>query len=181
MSKTLKIGIVGFLIVVALGVLITGTVLAQDDPPKPENKPFGWFGKGGGFGFGHLPGKQVGLEAAAEVLGMTTDELSTALWGGKTLADLADEAGVAVEDVQAVVSAAVELVKREAIEQAVEDGKLTREHADWLLEGFDKGFIGGHGGGGFGGHGFYGRRGFQGGFGGLHKPAGPSGTLGADA
>ena len=30
---------------------------------------------------------------------------------------------------------------REAIEQAVEDERLTQERADWLLEGLDQGFF----------------------------------------
>src|SRR5262245_35429748 len=50
-------------------------------------------GPGGPHGLG-----QPELEAAAKVLGMTTDEVSTALQSGKTLQDLADEAGVKIED-----------------------------------------------------------------------------------
>jgi hypothetical protein len=113
-----------------------------------------------------------GLEAAAEVLGMTADELSTQLWGGKTMADLAEEAGVDLADVQDAVSAAREAATREAIEQTVEDGSLTREHADWLLEGLDNGFWGGgmpggcgRGGGMPGSHGGFGRFGTDTGFG----------------
>jgi hypothetical protein len=30
---------------------------------------------------------------------------------------------------------------RDAIAQAVEDGKMSQEQADWLLEGLDKGFL----------------------------------------
>jgi hypothetical protein len=42
---------------------------------------------------------------------------------------------------------------RERIQQALDDGTITQEHADWLLEGLDKGFLGGEGGFGLGGHG----------------------------
>jgi hypothetical protein len=44
---------------------------------------------------------------------------------------------------------------RQAIEQAVEDGAMSREQADWMLEGLEKGFTpGGRGfGPGFGGRG----------------------------
>jgi hypothetical protein len=93
---------------------------------------------------------------------MTADELSTQLWGGKTLADLAEEKGVDLQDVQDAIHALNEAALRDAIGQAVEDGKLTQEHADWLLEGLDKGFLGGRGFGGFGGcrgHGGFGGRG----------------------
>ena len=44
------------------------------------------------------------LEAAAEALGMTTDELRTELEAGKTIADVAGEQGV---DVQTVIDAMV--------------------------------------------------------------------------
>ncbi|MEK7323642.1 MAG: hypothetical protein AAB217_00110 [Chloroflexota bacterium] len=110
---------------------------------------------------------QAGLEAAAEALGMTADELSTQLWGGESLANLADEAGVDLQDVQDAVTAACQTATRDAIEQAVTDGSLTREHADWLLEGLDKGYWGGNSGGfgfgprGFGGHGRFGQSPFN--------------------
>jgi hypothetical protein len=112
---------------------------------------------GGGFGRG-LCG-EAGLEAAAKALGMTADELSTQLWGGRTLADLAEKAGVDLQAVRDAVNAACTQAIKDAIEQAVTDGNLTREHADWLLEGLDKGYWGGEG--GFGGRG-PGRGGFHG-------------------
>jgi len=105
-------------------------------------------GPGGGRGLG-----QAELEAAAKVLGMTADELSTALQSGKTLQTLADEASVDIEDVQAAIQAAHETELRTRIAQAVTDGTITQENADWLLEGLDKGFIGVPGAFGFGGHG----------------------------
>jgi len=105
---------------------------------------------------GHGPGGPRGLgqpelEAAAKVLGMTTDEVSTALQSGKTLQDLADEAGVKIEDVQAAIQAAHATELRDRIAQAVANGTITQENADWLLEGLDKGFIGVPGAFGFGG------------------------------
>ena len=99
-------------------------------------------------------------QSLAEQLGMTTDELAAELEAGKTIAELAEEKGV---DLQA---AQLEAMK-EQIQQAVEDGKLTQEQADWMLQGLEQGFMpGGRGfgfggrGGCFGGHG--GRRGFWG-------------------
>jgi len=107
---------------------------------------------GGGIGRGMCG--EAGLAAAAEALGMTADELSTQLWGGETLSSLAETAGVDLQTVRDAVTAACEQAVRDAIEQAVEDGSLTREHADWLLEGLDNGYWGG-------GHDFgFGRRGF---------------------
>jgi hypothetical protein len=106
-------------------------------------------GPGGGRGLG-----LVGLQVAAEALDMTTDELITALQSGKTLEELADEAGVELQDVQDAIQAAREVEMRERIEQAVADGTMTQEKADWLSEGLEKGFLDGPGFGfGFGPHG----------------------------
>jgi hypothetical protein len=90
------------------------------------------------------------LAAAAKVLGMTADQLSTQLWGGRTLAQLAEKAGVKLEDVQTAMDTARQEARRAAIEQAVTDGKLTRAQADWMLQGLDKGYLG-RGRGGFSG------------------------------
>jgi hypothetical protein len=40
---------------------------------------------------------------------------------------------------------------RERIQQALDAGTITQEHADWLLEGLEKGFLGGPDGFGLGG------------------------------
>ena len=92
-----------------------------------------------------------GLQAAAEALNMTTDELIDALRGGSTLEELATEAGVDIQDVQDAIQAARTEAFRTRIQQAVENGTITQEHADWLLEGLEKGFMGGAGGFGLGG------------------------------
>lgn len=176
MNRKFTIGLAGLLVMGALMLVLTGTVLAQEETPTPapDVKPFSghMWGPGFGRGFGRGMGGQVGLEAAAEALGMTADELSTQLWGGKTLADLAEEAGVDLQDVQDAVKAAQEAAVRDAIEQAVEDGTLTREHADWLLEGLDNGYWSGHGMGGMGGCGGHGGFHGRGGFGGFQDNTG---------
>lgn len=103
----------------------------------------------------------VELEAAAKALGMTSDELTTALQAGKTLEQVATDQGVDYQKVQDAVSAAHQEEMRTQIKQAVTDGKITQAKADWLLEGLDKGYLddgpgfgpgfGGHHGHGFGG------------------------------
>jgi hypothetical protein len=56
--------------------------------------------------------------------------------------------------VQDAMKAARETELRERIQQAVTDGTMTQEKADWLLEGLEKGFLDGPGFGfGFGPHG----------------------------
>lgn len=97
-----------------------------------------------GFGFGKgmgVTGNNTELEAAAKALKMTADQLSTQLWGGRTLAQLADKAGVKLEDVQTAMQNAREDAQRAAIEQAVTDGRLTRAQADWLLQGLEGGYL----------------------------------------
>lgn len=168
MSKWFKMSAIGLLVFGAIVALVTGVAVAQGETPQtPETAlPHPW-----GRGMGRGPGSQVGLEAAAEALDMSVDELTTQLWGGKTLADLAEEKGLDLAELKATVEAAVqaerETAMRAAIEQALENGKLTQEHADWLLEGLDKGFLAKGFGlgfgpgfgkrGGFHGHGFQGQ------------------------
>ena len=144
MKKIFGFGIASLLLIGALAVLVTGAAFAQDETPQPETTASPAWGFGRGF-----HGGGVGLEAAAEALGMTADELSTQLWGGKTLADLAEEQGVDLADVQSAVEAAQEEFLREGIQAAVDAGTITQAHADWLLEGLDQGFWGGKGPGGF--------------------------------
>jgi hypothetical protein len=117
MGRKLKLLIVGLMVASLLTVGMVGMAQAQDEVPTP-------------------------LEAAAEALGMTADELSTQLWGGRTLADLADRAGVDLQTVRDAVEAAQKANVRASIEQAVEDGRLSQEQADWLLQGLDQGYWG---------------------------------------
>jgi hypothetical protein len=81
-------------------------------------------GRGGHHGGWH------DLAAAATALDMTEDELRTALEAdGTTLADVAQDQGVAVD---ALVDALV-AAREEEIAQAVEGGRLTEEQADERL------------------------------------------------
>lgn len=66
------------------------------------------------------------LAAAAEVLGITADELRTALEGGRSIADVAAERGV---EKQAVVDALV-AAATERIDAELADGRLTQAQAD---------------------------------------------------
>jgi hypothetical protein len=154
------------LIVTALGV---GAVFAQTaTPPAKANTPQ----MHGGFGRGGICG-QAGLDAAAKALKMTSDELKAQLWGGQTLSGLAEKAGVDIATVQSAVQAACQQAQIDAINQAVKDGKITQANADWLIEGIQKGYIGG-GKGGFGSGMELGGRGMGGhrGFGGFRAPNG---------
>ena len=82
----------------------------------------------GGPGGGHGGGRD--LTAAATALGMTAEDLRTALQADDaTLASVAEEQGVAVDTlVDALVAA-----EQERITQAVTDGELTQDQADERL------------------------------------------------
>jgi hypothetical protein len=80
----------------------------------------------------HGPGGRHGmkhLDAAAEALGVTTDELRTAIEGGQTIAQVAESKGVAV---QTVIDAMVADVK-EHLAAEVAEGDLTQAEADQKL------------------------------------------------
>jgi hypothetical protein len=79
-------------------------------------------------GFGH--GLHADLSTVAEVLGLSEDDLRTALEDGATLAEVAEEQGV---DTQEVVDAVV-AAQQERLDEAVAGGDLTQERADEIAE-----------------------------------------------
>jgi hypothetical protein len=73
------------------------------------------------------------------------------LEGGQTLQEVAEAAGVDMQQVLDAMQSAREASMRDRIKQGLADGTLTQDHADWLLEGLEKGYLDGHG-FDFGGH-----------------------------
>ena len=167
--------LVALLVVGLIGVAV---VSAQDPTPeptassarlgagptdRPEAGPSGWHAGGrgrGGLGPGLLGrgmfgrdggGQWTMFDTAAEALGLTPEELFAELHSGKSLEEIAEEQGVEMEAVQDALKAAQAEARQEAIKQAVEDGKMSQEQADWLLEGLEQGFFPGGRGLGFGG------------------------------
>jgi len=140
MNKKYLIVIGGLLAaLLVVGVVGATSAFAQGQtPPAFGLGPMHGHGPGGGPGFGLGTAE---LDAAAKALGMTTDEVSAALKDGKTLQDLATTAGVDIADVRAAIQAVHETEMRDRIAQAVKDGTMTQEKADWLIEGLDKGFL----------------------------------------
>jgi hypothetical protein len=83
-------------------------------------------GRGGPGGpGGPHGGRGEGLEAAAEAIGITTDELRTALMDGSSLAEVAAANDV---DVQTVIDALVAEANQH-LDEAVQSGRLTEEEA----------------------------------------------------
>lgn len=96
-------------------------IIAALDAARPAHGPGGKGGPGR-HGFGNLA-------AAAQALGMTEADLLAALQGGKSLAAIAQEKGVAVSQ---VVDALVAQLKTHLYEE-VAAGKRTQAEADQIL------------------------------------------------
>jgi len=154
--------------------LLTKTFPMFDGDMGPGHR--GSRGDFGGFG--------AGIEDIATILGMTADELRTALADGKTLADLAGEKNISLDELEASI---LDLAK-ENLDQAVADGRMDQERADEMLARLQENisdlltktfpaFEGGMGPGGRGGPGGWGGRGGHGG----HGEGGPCGEPDTDS
>ena len=102
-------------------------VIAAIEAARPADGPHGGFGRGPGG-----PGKGFGLDEAAAALGMTPDQLRTALAGGQSLADLAKDKGVDLTKVTDALVAAY--TKHEQDE--VTAGSETQAEADKEIAAF---------------------------------------------
>ena len=130
----------------ALEGLVTDGSISQEQADEVATT----LGDAGFGGHGWHRGGGYDLSVAAETLGMSEDDLRTALEAdGASLASVAEDQGVAVEDVVAALTAEVQ----EHIADAVADGDLTQEQADertadleaWITERVNS--TGGHDGG----------------------------------
>ncbi len=169
MKKTLLIVAVVGVAVAALVVGGVGFAYAQDDDPST---PFGHgFGRHGGFGHGMFgwdgdgevgPMHETMQAAIAEALGMTVEELEAAHELGKTAWDIAQEQGLTEDEFSTLISDA----RMAGLEQAVADGTISQEQADWIQSRWEEmaenGF--GPGKGGCDGEGHHGGRGPGGSF-----------------
>ena len=90
-------------------------------------------GHGPDGGLGHAGGADW-ISAAAEVTGLTTDEVRTALQGGQSLAQIAQGEGKTAAEVIAAARQALD----EKLKAAVTAGTLTQAQADAKLAQFDQ-------------------------------------------
>jgi hypothetical protein len=129
------------LIVGIVAVIGVGMVFAQDDTPDP---PFDGEGRGPRYGdhwqggMGHDRGKgfpghdrEEVRTRLADALGMTVEEFEAAIADGETLASLAEAKGVSLEELREVMDELFD----EALATAVQEGRITQEKADQILEG----------------------------------------------
>ena len=128
------LGLVATLLILAVAI----PALAQDPTPTPKTPKIGgvW-----GRGFGMCGGSWESYDAIAKALGLTPEQLFSELHAGKTLDEIAEEKGVDLQKVQDAAKAAQVEAMKASIQQAVKDGKLTQEQADWLLKGLELGFM----------------------------------------
>ena len=169
--KRLVIGAGALALVALLGLLVVGGAFAQTTTPPAQTAPAAPCG--GGWGMGVWGGGSwKSFDAAAQALNLTPTQLFEELHSGKGLADIATAQGVDLAKVQAAMNADRVQAMKDAIAQAVKDGKITQDQADWVLQGLDKGFMGRGWGRGleFG----RGMRGHMRGFGGRMKPLAPT-------
>jgi hypothetical protein len=111
-------------VVAALGLYAVGTVFAQDPTPTPDAGP----PEGGAWGR-MCRGAGVIGDAVAGLLGMAREEILTERSAGKTLSEIAKEKGITDQQVIDAMLAG----QKEAIDQALADGRITQAQADWLL------------------------------------------------
>jgi hypothetical protein len=135
MNKTLLGIVIAVVVVVALGT--AGVVYAQTSTPwGPDPDTGNGFMMGGRRGMmgAQYTGTQTGwlhdemIAAYAEKLGISVDDLNARLAGGETMAQIAYSTGLTVEEFQTLMVDA----RSQALDQAVLNGDITQEQADWM-------------------------------------------------
>jgi hypothetical protein len=153
MSKFLKVAGISLLTAVVGLAVVAGLSLAQGPSGTPTPGDKGGLGPGLDLGMLGGGGDWTVFDAAAKALGLAPEELFAELHSGKTLTDIATDKGVDIKTVTQAMADARQAAMKKAIEQAVTDGRMTRDQADWTLKGIENGWMGGMGGPGFEGRG----------------------------
>lgn len=84
---------------------------------------------------------RTAFDAIAEVLGLTPTELFERLHHGQRLDEVAEAEDVELEAIQDALEAARAEAAEEAIQRALEEGRLSEDQAEWMLEGIEKGYV----------------------------------------
>jgi hypothetical protein len=96
------------------------------------------------------------IAALAEGLGLTSEDLETRLENGETVWTIAEQKGLTLEQFRTLLTEA----RTTAVNQAVADGVITQEQADWMLDRMGQMGQGGFGRGMMGARGLNGGKGF---------------------
>lgn len=150
MKKYLIIAGIVALAILALGVV--NLVNAQSETPSPDWNP--GFGPGmmgghrgfGGWGEGYRtdeegPLHEYMIAAFAEVIGLSSDEIETRHEAGETMWQIAESEGKSVEEFAEIMIR----VRMEVIDQALADGILSKEQADFVRQRWSQRQSGGFG------------------------------------
>jgi hypothetical protein len=113
MKKTI---IITSIVVLAMAALGVGVVFAQGTQPPS------------GFGMGWM--HDYVEQALAAKLGLTEQQVEDQFAAGKTMVQIALDNGIKQEDVASFLSD----VHKEAFANAVKDGVMTQQQADWMLQ-----------------------------------------------
>jgi hypothetical protein len=135
--KTLVAVGVSILLVLA----VAGAAFAQGATPPAKSRgvlPNKIAELRGAFPFGG--GGWKVYDAVAEALKLTPTQLFEQLHSGKTLQEIAKAQGVEMQAIGDAAKAVRQTQAREAIQKALENGKITKEQADWMLKGLENGW-----------------------------------------
>jgi len=171
-------------VVLLAALTLVGVVAAQDNDPPVPNDPYDECGFAGcfdgdahmhgyGHGYGHGHGRGWGLQDAegmgwmhnymvsafADALGLSTEAIEEQIESGIHMWDIAAENGMNADDFKQFMYD----VREQALEQALADGIIDAQLAEWMLERMEDrhsdefdfgngGCPGGRWGGGSGGH-----------------------------
>src|SRR5512138_236435 len=124
MKKTI---LITTLVLLALGALGVGAVFAQGSQP-PTQSGYGWM-------------HDYVEQALASKLGLTEEQVEAQLASGKTMYQIALDNGIKQEDLAAFMND----IHKEAFANAVKDGVITQEQADWMLQRMQTMFQNGYG------------------------------------
>jgi len=140
MKKFMKSIVIVAVVVIALGsttAVFAKSGTAQDAETVLANGRGGWGGRGSRGGV--LEQTQLQLEdellhdeivaAFADALGLTADEINARLDAGETLMQIVISTGFDFEAARTLIDD----VRTQVLEQAVLDGIITQEQADWML------------------------------------------------
>ena len=139
-----------FALVAVAALLFAGYAYAQTQTPIDPVQPYGpgmMAGRGsmmGGYGRGggmmgrwadgssntYGPMHSYMLQAFADKFGMTVEDVQAELDAGKTMWDIAESKGLSTDDFSSWMIEA----RTQALSQAVTDGLMTQEQADWMTQ-----------------------------------------------
>ena len=125
MKKGLKLMGLALGVVALMAVILGGTVFA-DTPEDAGTQSYC-----GGYGWHGFRGEEATCsETVSELLGLTPEELCDLRQEGKSLAEIAAEQGVTVDELVAAVMAE----KTAAVQSRVDAGTITQEQADLMIQ-----------------------------------------------